>query len=186
LAGDLAPTVLSRLVFFLIVAATFASQNIEASTASKSFGSEASTCAAAEYHQFDFWIGDWAVTDTDTGALVSHVAVKPIQGNCGIREQYFSTRGKTGESMSMYNQQRCGWSQTWLSSSGEIVQIAGTAKNGAMRLSGWMSGSSPPLRVRGIWSVIPDGVREVGEKSTDGRKWRPWFDLRFRRAPATS
>jgi len=142
-------------------------------------------CSSAEYRQFDFWLGTWAVTDADTGALDSRVRITSVQDGCGLREQYFGAGGATGESLSMYDRQHRAWSQTWVSSGGEIVQLAGGLVGGSMQLSGELTGADSTLKVRGVWSATPYGVHEVGEKSVDGQTWRPWFDLQFRRGPAS-
>ena len=37
-------------------------------------------CASPEYHQFDFWIGDWDVFDSDSTTATAHVRVDSILG----------------------------------------------------------------------------------------------------------
>lgn len=42
-------------------------------------------CTAAEYRQFDFWIGDWQVFDK-TGKQVGTSHIEAILGGCVIAE----------------------------------------------------------------------------------------------------
>ena len=40
-------------------------------------------CSGAEFHQFDFWIGDWDVLTAD-GKVAGHNRVESIANGCGI------------------------------------------------------------------------------------------------------
>jgi len=145
------------------------------------------SCSSLEYHQFDFWIGDWDVFDVDQPEVKSaHVRVDPILDGCVLHEQYEDPAGAKGESFSIYDVTRGVWHQTWVTNHGRLLTIEGTFKEGEMVLSGadrTMDGKE--RRVRGVWKAIPRGVRETAVTSLDGGKtWQPWFDLEFRAAPA--
>ena len=51
-------------------------------------------CGAAEFHQFDFWIGTWDVTRPD-GARAGENRVEPILGGCVLRESWTGARACT-------------------------------------------------------------------------------------------
>src|SRR5689334_20132368 len=51
-------------------------------------------CGAAEYRQFDFWIGEWDVFDRD-GSKAGHNRVESIEGGCGVQENWTSIGGGT-------------------------------------------------------------------------------------------
>jgi ABC-type cobalt transport system substrate-binding protein len=138
-------------------------------------------CDALPYRAFDFWLGDWDVFDVATNVKSAHVRVSSVEGQCGLREKYTAVDGSAGESLSTYDPSHQTWRQFWVSNTGEIVSIAGTLQGGSMVLVGSEEGAHSSM-VRGIWKPEPGGVRETGEKSQDnGRSWKPWFDLHFRR-----
>jgi len=73
-------------------------------------------CAAPEYRQFDFWIGDWDVFDVDNPAKrVDAIHVDPRRyptlmpasarrlDGCVLREDYQDTEGHKGQSFSIYD-----------------------------------------------------------------------------------
>jgi hypothetical protein len=139
-------------------------------------------CSAPAFHAFDFWIGDWDVYDAADNALTAHATVSRVQNGCALREDYRALDGSGGESLSAWDAAEHRWRQHWVSSSGAIVSIAGNLDGATMILAGPESGTHVPDLVRGTWKPEPGGVREIGERSTDGgRTWQPWFDLHFRR-----
>jgi hypothetical protein len=138
-------------------------------------------CTAPEFHQFDFWLGDWDAADYGTTEKSAHVRVESILGGCVLHEIYQGADGHLGESFSLYVSPRGVWRQTWVTNKGEYLTIQGTLKAGAIDLVGTeeMPGGKQRL-VRGIWKPERSGVRETATRSTDGGKtWAPWFDLLF-------
>ncbi len=141
----------------------------------------AAPCAAPEYHQFDFWVGDWDAFEGDGRAPVARLIVKRILEGCVLLEDYQDKNGHHGESFSIYDAQRRVWHQTWVTNRGELLVIEGGLAAGQMVLSGADPSKGPQGRVRGTWKPVEGGVREIGVTSRDGGKtWDPWFDLTFR------
>jgi len=144
-------------------------------------------CSGSEWHEFDFWLGSWVVMDGANGSIIAQARIEPVSNGCALREEYRSTDGGGGESLSSWDAKRGVWRQYWVSTSGAIVSIKGKIHDGAMTLSGAEQGTHSPDMVRGTWKPDNDGVREIGERSSDGgRTWKPWFDIEFRRAEAVS
>jgi hypothetical protein len=144
-------------------------------------------CSGSAWHAFDFWLGSWVVMDVTSGSKIAQARIEPVSHGCALREEYRSTDGGGGESLSSWDAKRGVWRQYWVSTSGAIVSIKGKLHNGAMTLSGAEQGTHSPDMVRGTWKPKSNGVRETGERSWDGgRTWEPWFDLEFRRAEAVS
>lgn len=141
-------------------------------------------CTALEYHQFDFWVGDWDAFDVDTHSKDAHVRVDRILDSCVLREDYQGTNGHKGQSFSIYDATRKVWHQSWVTNRGELLTIEGKFEDGAMVLSGTdLTADGKHRQVRGTWKAVKDGVRESAVTSTDGGKtWQPWFDLLFRPA----
>jgi ketosteroid isomerase-like protein len=145
-----------------------------------------SACAALQYHQFDFWVGNWEAYDADDLSVpVAHARVDRILDGCVLHEDYRGTNGSHGESFTILDTQRNVWHQSWVTNRGALLVIEGQMQNGAMTLSGEDRTPDGKQRlVRGTWTPVKGGVSEVAVLSTDGGKtWTPWFDLIFR--PAT-
>jgi hypothetical protein len=141
--------------------------------------SSATACAAAVYHQFDFWIGDWEVTDTGGAQTVALARIEPILNGCVLRENYRPVHGQAGQSLTIYDRSRKLWHQTWVTGTGTLLQIEGKLDNDAMIMSGTNQAGA---LVRGVWKPVDGAVREIATLSTDGGKsWKSWFDITFRR-----
>ncbi|MFZ0213019.1 MAG: hypothetical protein WBE20_13470 [Candidatus Acidiferrales bacterium] len=140
-------------------------------------------CAAPEYHQFDFWIGDWDGFDVDKpGVVAARNHVDRILDGCVLREDYRGMDGSEGQSFTIYDATRKVWHQTWVTNRGKLLVIEGNVQNGEMVLRGVdRLANGPKRQVRGTWKSVMEGVRETAVISTDGGKtWKPWFDMLFR------
>ena len=148
----------------------------------------AGACAALpQYRQLDFWIGDWAVFETDRragDAPVARARIEPTAHGCGLHELYEQDDGLVGDSLLAYDAVRRSWQQTWISSRGAIMTIAGTFRDGALVLQGEVhlqDGKTVLQRV--TWRAQGRDVRESALVSRDGGKtWAPAFDVVFRRS----
>ena len=144
-----------------------------------------SHCSATEYHQLDFWVGDWDTFETDApnGASEARARVAPIAEGCAIHELYEQTDGLIGDSILSYDPVRKQWQQTWVTNRGSIMVIVGNFKDGAMILEGeshLKDGSSVMQRI--TWKAQDNGVRESAVLSKDqGKTWAPAFDVLFQK-----
>ena len=142
-----------------------------------------SCTTAAEYHQLDFWIGDWDTFETDTpnGPSEARAHVDPIAQGCALHELYEQTDGLVGDSILSYDPVRKRWQQTWVTNRGSIMVIVGNFKDGALVLEGEMhlkDGASVIQRI--TWKAQDKGVREFAVVSKDsGKTWTPAFDVLF-------
>lgn len=145
-------------------------------------GPRQSPCSAPEYHQFDFWVGDWDAFDAyNPSKPVARLRVDRILDGCVLREDYQGADGHQGQSLSIYDASRQVWHQTWVTNRGELLTIEGGFRNGAIILSGVDHPAGVTRQVRGTWKPAPGGFTETGVISTDdGKTWKPWFDLIFR------
>jgi hypothetical protein len=140
-----------------------------------------SACSAPQYHQFDFWRGDWDAFEPGASKPDARVRVTSILGGCVIHEDYEQPDGAKGESFSIYDASRKLWHQTWVTNRGKLLVIEGRFTDKKMVMSG-VDHFRDNVLVRGIWTPTTDGVRETAVLSSDGgRTWKPWFDLHFRR-----
>lgn len=142
----------------------------------------ASGCPAAEYHQLDFWIGDWDTFEPDgSGGSVARAHVDPILGSCAIHELYEQMDGLVGDSFLSYDAVRKQWQQTWVTNRGSLMVIHGGFKDGVLTLEGEMHGrDGKSILQRVTWKAEPKGVHEFAVMSKDGGKnWAPAFDVLF-------
>lgn len=145
----------------------------------------ASACSSSEYHQFDFWVGNWdAFEVADLKTSGAHLRVEKILGGCVLKETYDGASGVEGQSFSIYDRTRGVWHQSWVTSRGQLLTIEGGMQDGKMVLSGADKTADGKDRlVRGTWAQEAEGVRETAVRSTDGGKtWELWFDLIFKPA----
>jgi hypothetical protein len=144
-----------------------------------------SSQCAAEYHQLDFWIGDWDTFEADApgGPSIARARVEPIAQGCAIRELYEQTDGLVGDSILSYDPVRKQWQQTWVTNRGSLMVLWGAFKDGALILEGeahLRDGKSVMQRI--TWEAQDNGVREWAVLSKDGGKtWAPAFDVLFRK-----
>jgi hypothetical protein len=142
-------------------------------------------CAAAEYHQFDFWIGDWDSFDAQAAGkpAEARARITPIAQGCAIHELYEQNDGLIGDSILSFDPVLKQWQQTWVTNRGSIMQIYGVFKDGAVVLAGDVhlnDGSTVQQRI--TWRTEGEGVRESAVLSKDGGKtWVPAFDVLFRK-----
>lgn len=87
-------------------------------------------CCTPKHQQFDFWIGDWEVSDT-SGNIVGKNNIVQLQNNCALQENWSST-AMTGTSYNYYNQKDSSWNQVWIDNQGGSLILKGGIINGAM------------------------------------------------------
>ena len=152
------------------------------STAAQQTARSAAPCAAAEYHQLDFWVGKWDVYPTGKDKLVAHSLIESVYG-CGIRENWMPLNNHPGGSLSVYVPADKHWEQFWIDSQGSRAFFTGGWDGKAMVITGKWDG---PI-VRMTYSKNEDGsVRQLGEQSTDdGKTWGPSFDFTYRPAKSS-
>ena len=139
---------------------------------------ESARCAAAEYRQFDFWLGDWDVQNPQ-GQQVGTNSITSIYGGCALEERWQSAGQHAGASFNAYDAARQRWHQTWVDNEGLLLQLDGGLEGGKMVLRGESVGQDGRAIVNRItWAVVaPDRVRQLWETSRDGGStWQVAFD----------
>jgi hypothetical protein len=140
-------------------------------------------CTAAEYHQFDFWIGDWDVQAN--GQPVGHNLVTLEQDGCLLVEHWKATTGgQTGTSFNYYDVRDKKWHQLYLDNSGNagaFPAMAGSLVGDKMVLV--TDPNASPVS-RWTWYVLSPGkVRQMAEQSADGQKtWNIIWDSTYTKA----
>lgn len=145
-----------------------------------------SPCAAAEHHQFDFWIGEWDVTTPD-GKPAGTNRIEVLHDGCVLNEHWQGAKGGEGSSLNAWDGRTKRWRQFWVDKSGGVLQLEGGWNGKDMILTGSYPGPGGVAQVQRItWTPNADGsVRQHWEQSTDGGKlWTSAFDGRYVRKGA--
>lgn len=143
------------------------------------------TCVQPERSQLDFWVGHWDVYPTGTTKLIAHSLIEKLYAGCAIRENWMPLGGTGGGSLSAWNPKTGKWHQTWMDSSGAIVEFEGGLVGDTMTIVGaWANVVAPGKDgvVRMNYRRNPDGsVRQWGEVTQDdGKSWSPSFDFTYK------
>jgi tetratricopeptide (TPR) repeat protein len=141
-------------------------------------------CASdSRHHAFDFWIGEWTVTQN--GQFVGDSSVQPILGHCTIFEQWEGASGTFGKSFNYYDPAFDHWRQIWISDSRSIIEFTGQARDGGIFFTAETidPASGDVTHHKFEFTVIgDDGVRQYWETSTDDKKsWQSIWDAEYTR-----
>jgi len=144
-------------------------------------------CAAPEYHQFDFWIGDWTVTDPHGNAAGTN-RIERILDGCVLQEHWLGAKGGGGTSLNMWDATDGRWHQVWMDVSGGMLQLRGKLEGSSMVMSGehpTRGGAGGVTVERITWTPLAGGnVRQLWESSGDGgATWTTQFDGTYVRRP---
>src|SRR6476469_9891532 len=91
-------------------------------------------CSAPESKQFDFWLGDWAITYGDTMHATNHV--EKMMNGCTVQENFNDLHNNyTGKSWSVYNVNYKQWQQTWVDDQGGYIALTGGMQGDSMVLA---------------------------------------------------
>lgn len=137
---------------------------------------------------FDFWIGDWAVTNPQ-GAQVGTSHVEAVSGGCGLLENWHDARGGEGKSLNTYDPAKKQWRQFWVGQLGAVTDYARSEwHDGTLSFfaQGPTSAGTPAVLIRLSFTPLsPDRVRQHGETSADGgTTWTTQYDLTYTRVGA--
>lgn len=140
-------------------------------------------CSAEECSQFDFWLGDWDLTHSDT-VHATNLITKEMDG-CVVHEHFNDpSNNYRGESWSMYSPALKKWQQTWVDNQGAYIVLTGTFVNGEMTLT------TEPQMLKGVktisrmvyYNIKKDSLDWRWEASTDeGKTWKQNWLIHYKR-----
>ena len=132
-------------------------------------------CSSAEHRQFDFWLGEWDVTQG--GKAAGRNTIRSILNGCAISEEWSGTGGFKGNSLNFYNAVTKRWHQTWIDSQGQSLALEGQFEAGSMTLQKMSAADNMP-RHRITWTQLPDkSVRQLWQvREASGSEWKTLFD----------
>jgi hypothetical protein len=134
-------------------------------------------CTEAEHRQLDFWIGNWDVTSG--GQPVGTNLVTLEESGCLVHEHWTGAKGGTGQSFNFYDRGDRRWHQVWVSSTGNVLDLAGSYAKGTLTYRGESrQPDGTRLLNRLSFHANADGtVRQFWETSSDdGSTWSTVFD----------
>jgi hypothetical protein len=168
------------IVLMLMIPSLAWTQDEPAPVADPGPAERVAACSSEPYHQFDFWIGNWDVSSDGQPAGTN--SIHQINGGCALQENWQGAGpgGLSGTSFNIYDQANDKWHQTWVDSSGTLLQLNGAAVDGKMILSGERPkrDGSGMAKHRITWTPNDDGsVQQYWEASSDnGATWNVLFD----------
>ncbi len=173
-----------RILTMLVASSAVATAQIPAAPAPVPVKPRPVPCVAAEYRQFDFWIGDWDVFMPD-GRLAGSNRIEPVLNGCVLHEHWLGGN-LAGESFNAWDARRKHWHQTWVDAAGSVLLLEGRFDGSTMTLSDAAVPDKPDGRaINEIrWTPNADGsVRQHWRTSADGgQTWTSVFDGRYVRA----
>jgi hypothetical protein len=146
-------------------------------------------CAAPEFHQLDFWVGDWNLThrartardkDEWTDGTGTNSVRKILKG-CVIEEHFEDKAGDfMGQSASVYDPAQHQWRQTWVDDSAGYLVLRGNFENGRMVLQTPVEKNATKRMV--FHDIKPDSFDWDWESSTDaGKTWVTMWKIHYAR-----
>ncbi len=149
----------------------------------------ASVCADAAHAEYDFFVGDWIVSDTASGVAVARSRIERIVAGCAIKESFDQAIGPNGKpfeyhgtSYTAYNPRDRRWRQFYVDTSAAAGVLEGGIVNGGMVLTTLFG---PVLNRMTVAPQADGSVRQTAVISTDGGvTWgKPVYDFTYRAAP---
>lgn len=136
-------------------------------------------CCTEKHAEFDFWIGNWNVTNPD-GSQAGKNRVVKLQNNCLLQENWTSANGKvTGTSSNFFNHSTKQWEQLWVDNLGGSLHLKGQREGNQMILKTdeETNDKGEPFYHRVVWTLNDDGsVRQLWETITNNKEVTLAFD----------
>jgi hypothetical protein len=147
-----------------------------ASTLQAADAQKKKACDDPAHRQFDFWLGEWDVTNArspDPKRPPAKSRITSLLDGCAILEEFDNPRGYSGKSLNFHGGGK--WHQTWIDNQGAPLFLEGGIEGRDMVLSDVSPGE---VVNRITWSSLEGGrVRQHWETSKDGGKtWETAFD----------
>ncbi|MEQ3655728.1 MAG: hypothetical protein ABNH00_07685 [Dokdonia sp.] len=141
-------------------------------------------CCAQGQNDFDFWIGEWEVTNPQ-GKVEGYNTIDKLFDTCILREVFTDAEGTyVGSSNNFYDQELEQWQQIWVYADGRTLFLTGN------RIGNQMVLKSPPKKnAAGVieqdiitWTANANGsVRQLWEHTFDGGNTQIYFDGLYRK-----
>jgi hypothetical protein len=134
-------------------------------------------CTSPEHKQFDFWVGEWNITDSKGPAGVNRI--EKILDGCVVQEHWQGNGGLEATSLTLYDSTDKKWHQVLVDNQGSLVMFEGGLKDGKIEMTGTrINRRGQQVQLKVTWEPQADGrVRQVLVSSPDsGKTWNTVFD----------
>src|SRR5258705_1769077 len=145
-------------------------------------------CSSAQASEFDFWVGDWALTWSDS--LHGSNRIEKMFGNCTVHENFSDPKlNYLGQSWSVYNMNYKRWEQTWVDNQGGYIALTGGKVGDSIILSTpertvpvKISPTGKMINRMVFYNIKTDSFDWSWEASTDGgATWNPNWQIQYTR-----
>jgi len=140
------------------------------------------------HHAFDFWLGEWDVTQD--GQFAGTNDIQSILGHCVIFEQWAGASGTEGKSFNYYDPGHDHWRQIWVGDSGTFIEFTGQAHDGGIYYTAETIDPADSSVTHHKFEFTRNGdgtVRQFWATSTDDRAtWTTIWDGHYERQAAES
>jgi hypothetical protein len=145
-------------------------------------------CSSPEASQFDFWVGDWILTWTDSLHGTNHI--EKLFGNCTLHENFADPKTNyLGQSWSVYNVNYKTWQQTWVDNQGGYIALTGGMVGDSMILKTEIKHVPESISASGtivsrmvFYNIRTDSFDWSWESSKDeGTNWTPNWQIHYSR-----
>lgn len=156
--------------------------------------------STATYEDFDFWLGEWQVFDTNSGEMRGYDVIEMVHDGCTLHQEWRQMDNAFSSSTSPVRLRGSSltgidakgeWRQLWTDNSGSnLLMSGGLDDEGTMVLtSEWISftnkeGQDVSFRNILSWKPMEDGsVHNWGEQQTGGENGPKtvFYDITYRR-----
>lgn len=136
-----------------------------------------------EYHQFDFWVGEWNVFNTQNQKAGESRIEKILKG-CIILENWTGATGYEGKSFNHYDVNKKKWYQYWIDESSNVTNFEGeySDKDKAIIFYSYDNAkdANPFIRKLTFFNLDKNTVRQFAQRSSDeGKTWTVEYDLKY-------
>jgi len=148
---------------------------------------EEKPCSSSKCRQFDFWLGEWELIwfDKDGNEQKGANTITSILNGCVIQEQFDGNPAMNfkGMSVSVFNEKKDLWQQTWVDNNGGYLDFTGGFQNDVMTLSRETERNGQEIMQRMRWyDIEKDSIKWAWESSKDGGKsWQTNWLLYYKR-----
>jgi len=170
-----------------VLAATIFAGQVQAQTQSPS---PPAPCSTPEYRQLDFWVGDWDLSfDAGNGQVgkASNRITRDEYGSCVVTEHFTQPNGFKAISVSIFDQQKQAWRQTWVDNAGGVFVLEGgpvVDQAHRFELRTVEARGSPKLIRRMIWEdVRADTLVWRWQALQPDGSWKDQWVLNYKRRP---
>jgi hypothetical protein len=140
-----------------------------------------------EARQFDFWLGEWSVTEPG-GRHVGDSSIQKILGGCVILENWTAGTTGAGKSFNTFDPVTKTWEQYWVESTGgHALYTHGVWSDPKLTFEGHNPGPKyePSIQRFSFTRLDANNVRQLQEDShDDGKTWTVTYDFHYTRKPA--